>query len=99
MPALDCHAQRLLPRQVTFPKLPLAVLIPAGDCFPRRPQHRIRDTVSRKRDRYTTIQQPADRDAVTAELVEAVAIARHPEKTRDDRCDHAERLHATDLRV
>ena len=34
-----------------------------------------------------------------AELVEAVAIARHPEETRHHRGDDAERLHAADLRV
>ena len=41
----------------------------------------------------------SDRDAVAAELVEAVAIARHPEETRHHRGDDAERLHAADLGI
>src|SRR5271169_6038138 len=99
MSALSRHAQRLFPGEVTFPELALAVLVPARDRLPCGPQHRVGHAVGRKRDRYAAVQQPPDRDAVTAELIEAVAIARHPEETRHYRGDDAERLHATDLSI
>src|SRR5262249_10619638 len=44
-------------------------------------------------------QHAPDGDGFRAQLVEAVAIARHPEKARYDRGDDAERLHPPDLRV
>jgi hypothetical protein len=47
--------------------LALAVLVPACDRLPCRPQHRVGHAVGRKCDRYAAVQQPSDRDAVAAE--------------------------------
>src|SRR5262249_35909340 len=97
--ALRRHPQRLLSGQPTISALPLTVVVPARKRLPRRPQHRIGHSIGWKRNRPAAIQQAPDRDGLFAELVEAVAITRHPEKARHRRGDDAERLHAPDLRV
>src|SRR5262249_17290016 len=97
--ALRRHPQRLLSGQLTISELSLTVVIPAGNPLPRRPQHRIGHSIGWWRPRHAAIQHAPDRDGLRAELVEAVAITRHPEKARHHRGDDAERLHAPDLRV
>src|SRR5262245_66648736 len=54
--ALHRQPQCLLPAELTVSKLPLAILVPARNRLPRRPQHRVLHAIGRKCDWHAAIQ-------------------------------------------